>query len=300
MDQIIPTVSIIINCYNGEKYLREAINSVLAQSSTNWEIIFWDNQSSDKSAEIFNSYSDTRLRYFYAPTHTLLYEARNFALAKAQGEFIAFLDVDDWWEIDKLEQQILLFDDREVGLVYGNFWLVDTRRGNCKTIGHLKVLPEGRVLNKLLNEYVIGMPTMVIRRRTLDELDKVFDSRFQIIGDFDLATRLAVKWKIACIQTPVASYRCHGGNLSILEAGRWFAELEIWFAEMKNHPVIGSQSGYANMRATINYLEIMNSLMQGKRLRAFVLFWRYPTGLRKLRLFVAFALPLSILKALRS
>ena len=86
-----PLVSIIINCFNGEKYLREAINSVIAQSYENWEIIFWDNKSTDKSAKIFQSYNDKRLRYFLAPFHTeLLYEARNYALEKTAGDFIAF------------------------------------------------------------------------------------------------------------------------------------------------------------------------------------------------------------------
>ena len=83
-------------------------------------MIFWDNQSTDKSVEIFKSYADERLKYFYAPTHTLLYEARNYAIEKASGEFYAFIDVDDWWEKEKLEKQILLFEDQEVGLVYSN------------------------------------------------------------------------------------------------------------------------------------------------------------------------------------
>ena len=68
-----PLVSILMNCYNGEKFLREAIESVLAQTYLNWELIFWDNQSTDQSADIFNSYDDKRLKYFYASKHTLLY-----------------------------------------------------------------------------------------------------------------------------------------------------------------------------------------------------------------------------------
>ena len=98
-----PLVSILMNCYNGEKYLREALDSILAQTYKNWELIFWDNQSTDKSVEIFKSYADERLKYFYAPTHTLLYEARNYAIEKASGEFYAFINVDDWWEKEKLE-----------------------------------------------------------------------------------------------------------------------------------------------------------------------------------------------------
>ena len=61
-----PLVSIIINCFNGEKYLRNAIDSVIEQTYKNWEIIFWDNQSTDKSAEIFKSYKDKRFKYFCA------------------------------------------------------------------------------------------------------------------------------------------------------------------------------------------------------------------------------------------
>ena len=91
-------VSVIMNCFNGEKFLREAIDSVLAQKYQNWELIFWDNQSTDSSAEIVKSYDDPRIYYFYAPQHTLLYEARNYAIQKSKGEFLAFLDVDDWWE----------------------------------------------------------------------------------------------------------------------------------------------------------------------------------------------------------
>ena len=57
-----PLVSIIMNCYNGEKYLRDAINSVISQKYNNWELIFWDNLSTDKSSEIINSYKDNRLK----------------------------------------------------------------------------------------------------------------------------------------------------------------------------------------------------------------------------------------------
>ena len=58
-----PLVSIIMNCYNGEKYLKEAIRSVINQTYKNWEIIFWDNQSKDKSSQILKSFKDKRIKY---------------------------------------------------------------------------------------------------------------------------------------------------------------------------------------------------------------------------------------------
>ena len=98
--------TIVLPIYGHSPWLGEAINSVVAQTYQNWELIFWDNQSTDSSAEIVKSYNDPRFHYFYAPQHTLLYEARNYAIQKSKGEFLAFLDVDDWWENDKLEKQI--------------------------------------------------------------------------------------------------------------------------------------------------------------------------------------------------
>ena len=90
-------VSIIMNCHNGEMYLSEAVESVLSQTYRNWELIFWDNQSNDRSSEIIKSCIDPRIYYHYAKEFTTLGEARNLAISKSQGKFIAFLDADDIW-----------------------------------------------------------------------------------------------------------------------------------------------------------------------------------------------------------
>ena len=116
-----PLVSVIINCYNGEKYLQEAVSSVIKQTYKNWEIVLWDNQSTDQSAKIFKSFNHPKLIYHYAPSHTSLYQARNLATKYCNGKFIAFLDSDDWWVPEKLEKQMKLFEDKEVGLVYSNY-----------------------------------------------------------------------------------------------------------------------------------------------------------------------------------
>ena len=110
-------ISIIINCYNGEKYLNQCINSVIVQTWNNWEIIFWDNHSTDNSKNIILNFCDERIKYYYAPTHELLYSARNFAVQKSSGEFITFLDTDDLWEPNKLELQIKILQNLEIGIV---------------------------------------------------------------------------------------------------------------------------------------------------------------------------------------
>lgn len=107
-----------MNCYNGEKYLRAAIDSIVGQTYQNWELIFWDNQSTDSTATICASYLDDRIRYFYAPEHTELGQARILAFAQARGDFIAILDADDVSNADRLSRQVQYFADHpEVGLL---------------------------------------------------------------------------------------------------------------------------------------------------------------------------------------
>ena len=118
-----PLVSIIMNCYNGEKYLKQAVDSILNQSFRNFEVIFWDNKSTDKSAKIYKSYKDKRLKYYYSKKFTNLYEARNLAINLSKGTYIAFLDTDDYWIKDKLRIQMAKFNDENVSLVYANYFL---------------------------------------------------------------------------------------------------------------------------------------------------------------------------------
>ena len=292
-------VSIIMNCYNGEKYLREALESVLAQTYQNWELIFWDNQSTDDSADIFKSYPDDKLKYFYAPKYTLLYEARNSAIEKASGEFYAFLDVDDWWISEKLEKQLQLFEDPRVGLVYGNYWFVNERKGTRKIL-YNKQLPSGRILNELLQLYVVGLLTIVIRSSAFTSLDHPFDPRFQVIGDFDLVVHLAETWMFECVQSPVAYYRWHGSNISSTQKERNLCETEIWLHEMREYSKISSQKGFSKNEELYLYKKAMIRIEQKKMKEAMRIFWRIPFGMEKLKLLTAFLLPNFVLSRLKT
>ena len=124
-----PLVSIIINCLNGSKYLDKAIKSALDQTYKNWEIIFFDNNSTDQSHSILKKYSEKRIKYFKSKiTHTL-YKARNLAIKKSKGDLIAFLDVDDWWTKDKLTKQVNFFlKNKAVEVIYSNVYLFDDKK----------------------------------------------------------------------------------------------------------------------------------------------------------------------------
>ena len=101
-----PLVSVVMNCHNGEKFLIEAITSVLNQTYKNFELIFFNNFSSDKSEIIIKSINDDRIKYYSSNIFLELYSARNEAIKKAKGEYITFLDTDDLWENNKLDKQL--------------------------------------------------------------------------------------------------------------------------------------------------------------------------------------------------
>ncbi|MBX7148127.1 glycosyltransferase [bacterium] len=277
-----------MNCYNGQKYLREAIDSVLAQTYENFEIIFWDNQSTDESASIFKSYSDSRLKYFYAPTHTFLYEARNYAVKKAEGEFFAFLDVDDTWAPRKLEQQIPLFTaDSEVGFVCSNYWIVQQETG-VKKIFRKKKLPRGRVLNDLLLDYPVGLLTLVLRRTAFESLKRGCDPRFHVIGDMDLTVRLAMSWKMDSVQEPLAFYRLHGNNEGQKQKERQVNEFKVFVDELQKNPDVASLSGYQKISQELIYMQGRLYLLRDEKEKIRICLNQLKWGRYKIKLWILF------------
>ena len=220
-------VSIILNCFNGEKYLKSALLSVVNQSYKNWELIFWDNRSTDKSKNILDSFKNKKIKYFYAKKHTPLYEARNLAINKSKGEYISFIDSDDIWEKNKLKNQIKFFKNKEVGVVYGNLWIFNQKLNKKKVLTNSKLLT-GNIGDKIISNYNIGIITSVIRKKLLKSKNLKFDKKYNHIGDFDLFVKLSKICKFEAIQLPVATYRIHGGNLSLKNSSREITELKNW------------------------------------------------------------------------
>ena len=254
-------VSVIMNCFNGENYLREAIDSVLAQTYQNWELIFWDNQSTDASAQLVKGYNDPRIRYFYATKHTLLYEARNLAIEQSKGEFLAFLDVDDWWEANKMEKQVHTLNDPEVGLVCSNYEVHHTLFGYSHQAWK-KPMPSGYIIKDLLNFYHIGLLTIMLRRENYNLLGG-FDSRFHIIGDFDISLRLAEKWKVVSDAYVLAHYRLHEENETDKNQSLQINELKIWLKEAMKRDQIASETGLKNFAKQIDFLNGQHALIRG-------------------------------------
>jgi len=290
-----PLVSIIMNCYNGEKFLRESINSVLSQTYQNWELIFWDNRSEDRSAKIFKSYNDKRFKYYYAMRHTLLSEARNEAINKSSGEFIAFLDTDDFWVKDKLELQIPLFKDSNVGIVYGNLFIVNEKL-NTKKIFLKGKKPTGFILDNLLKNYCTLLATLVIRKSFLNNYQPAFNNLFHIAGDFDLMIRMSVKYKFDCVDKPIASYRIHEKNESLLNRSRQIQELKTWQKTMINYPIIFNNKNFPHINNLINNFEVVNFILENDLRKAWPKIKKMPYSFKKIKYLIALLLPNNFIK----
>jgi len=287
-----PLVSIIMNCFNGELFLRNSLKSVLDQTYIKWELIFWDNQSKDKSADIFKSLNDKRFKYFYAEEHTSLYKARNLAIEKSKGEFIAFLDVDDLWEKNKLELQLSLFNDLEVGLVYSNLWILK-KNTKIKKLFIKKKLPSGSIYNDLLKNYNIGILTVIIRKEFYIKSNKKFDERFTMIGDFDLFLKLSKSCKFESVQIPLASYRLHGKNLSTLNKETEIKEYEIWIDENKNDL---ENDIIENFQKHVDYKKFVNYKMNKNYLSAIKMLFNSKINFFNIKNLIILFLPIALIK----
>ncbi len=224
-------VSIIVNCFNGEKYLKENLESIQRQEYSNWELIFWDNQSSDDSKKIFDSFNDNRFKYFYSDKHTTLYEARNLACKKTKGEFIAFLDCDDWWYDDFLSSREKFFNEEKYKFSFSNFHYYFEKSNEFKVLTN-KDLPIGKVYNSLSKNYIVAISGLIIKKDLLEKIN-FFNPEFNIIGDFDAVMKLSKMEECFTIQKPLLSIRIHGKNFSDQHRKMYFKEFKNWYFKQK-------------------------------------------------------------------
>lgn len=289
-----PLVSVIMNCYNGENYLLDSIKSILDQTYNNFEIIFWDNQSKDNSATIFKSFKDKRLKYYYAKKHTSLYKARNLAIQKSKGKFIAFLDTDDIWVKDKLNLQIKKFINKKIGVVYANYYTLNQATG-FKAIAYKKELPEGVIYRNLLKNYFLGIGTAIVRKEIFVK-KKNFDENFNIIGDFDFFTRISKSTYFAKIQDPLLIYRIHKNSFSNKNYQMYINEFKLWLKKQK----LFNENSIFFVKQKVVYMEAVLDILNKKYISALTNILKIVSNKKKIKLIFFLFIPNFIFIKLKS
>ncbi len=262
-----PLVSVIMNTYNGEPYLREAIDSVLAQDYQNWELIFWDDASTDKTPVIAKEYaaSDSRVRYFRVELKATLGAARNLALQQVRGTYIGFLDSDDLYLPDAIARQVQLIEAGDYGMVYGRTIIID-ERGEVRDKG--KVLyRSGRLLADLLRQYDIRMGSALVRRAVLEDAGSGFNETFRFAPDYNLFMQIAAAHEIGVIREPIYKYRRSSGSLTqksfdlvSREVGQTLDDLETLYPDA----VRSCPDAMQTARDKLCFYDAVNHINQGR------------------------------------
>ena len=158
-----PLVSIIMPCYNAERYIAQSIESVLAQTYRNWELLITDDCSTDGSVKIATKYSllDDRISLLVPDEHQGIARTRNMSISRARGRFVAFLDSDDIWYPEKLERQVNYMLENDLAFTYTSYELIDWQ-GNPKN----KTVKDAGVMSykKYLRNTIVCCGTVVIDR----------------------------------------------------------------------------------------------------------------------------------------
>lgn len=219
-------ISIVVPVYNGAEYLTKTVESILNQDYLNIELILVDDGSSDNSKAIINllAAKDCRIKPFFNGNGGVAY-ARNFGIAQAKGDFIAFCDQDDLWLPSKLSQQIPLFSNDKVGLVYcgaiADYVLYDKQSKPSFENKH-----RGHVFEHLVQLNMLTCCTAVVRKKYLQQVDGFDDDRALMgVDDWHLWLKLAMVCEFDFVEDHLAIHVFHGDNYSLNDEKMHKAEI---------------------------------------------------------------------------
>lgn len=224
-------VSILVNCLNSEKYLRDALDSIYSQTYQDFEVILVDNCSTDNTANICQEY-DHRLVYVKTEKTIPLYSARNVGLPKITGDYFCVLDSDDLWSRNKLRQQVQVLHDQGADFVFSDYSILWEEASKLKKAAYrvfkaldFSKLSGGNVsLIDLINPYPICLQTVMIKTEPLK--GELFRDKLDHVGDMEFFLRLIKKHNLSVHYdpSPLAKIRYHSGQLSHASKRKWLKE----------------------------------------------------------------------------
>jgi glycosyltransferase involved in cell wall biosynthesis len=204
-----PTVSVLMCVFNGEKYLREAIDSILCQTFTDFEFIIINDKSTDRSVDIIRSYADPRIRLYSNESNIGLTKSLNKGIDLAKGKYIARMDADDISLPDRLATQVEFMESNPHIGVCGTWFELfgDSNSIVSHPINH------DEIILKFFNQNAIGHPTVIIKTSVLHE--NRYNEQYITTQDYELWTRLAISgFKFHNIPSVLLRYRWHNQNIS--------------------------------------------------------------------------------------
>lgn len=242
---MIPEVSIVITCYNYGQYVSKCLDSVLNQTMTDFEIVLVDDGSTDDSEEKIKPFlSDSRLRYI-KQVNSGQANAKNHGVCESKGRFVAFIDADDMWVVDKLEKQLPFFKNNDIGVVYSRALYIDEDGNNlCHEVedfGKYLKPQSGYVINHLLFDNFVPFSSSIVRRELLNI---GFNEKNKMAIDWELWLRLSLDWQFAYVDEKLLLYRVgHSGQMSKNAEERFRCTDRIWgnFISENGHKISNNE-----------------------------------------------------------
>jgi len=215
--KITPKVSVLMPVYNGEIYIEQALESLLAQSEQDWELVVVDDGSTDSTPQILAKFNDARIKVVHQKNSGEAC-ARNAGLEHAQGKYIAFLDADDFYFPNALEDLSSFLDlHPEYGVAYSNGQICDSNNQPLMTLSEIRPgLYTGKILDRLvISSNVVTVPVCTMTRRSVITEHSVQFDRNLIIGpDWDFWIQLAVYTAFGYLDSMTCNYRIHNTNIT--------------------------------------------------------------------------------------
>jgi glycosyltransferase involved in cell wall biosynthesis len=216
-------VSVIMPAYNGERFIAQAIESVLMQAYSNWELIVVDDGSTDQTSEIISTFHDRRIVYIHQENRGQA-AALNRGLESARGEYITTLDIDDWFTSNSLgDRAIFLANHPEYDVVYGDGFFCDPQGNQLQRFSELRTGEVvGDVFDVILSNSFFGTgANVMVRKSALEKYSIRYDESIVWCQDYDLYLRLAEKCSFGYVDSLMVWYRLHQGNMTMtMPAGR--------------------------------------------------------------------------------
>lgn len=230
-----PLVTVITPTYNREKYLPEAIDGVLEQTFGNFELIVVDDGSTDNSSEILAAYNakDDRVRTFQQENQGQSI-ARNRGLAEARGKFICFLDSDNYWPAEKLQQQIDLFEKHpSADVIYGD--TITINEEGRELTRHNMTRYSGHIAKWMLRDNCVSMNTAMARRKCFDQMGGMSGQR-RVADDYDLWLKFSARYQFLYVPEFWAYYRVMEDQISSDKTARFDSNEAIIHNFRTNYP----------------------------------------------------------------
>lgn len=213
-----PKVSVVITCYKYANFLPFAIESVLNQSWRNVELVMVNDGSPDNTDEVMQRFKDDPRVVYVNQNNAGQAVAKNNGIRRATGQYIAFLDADDIWELDKLEKQLPLFSDPQVGVVYGRVVYIDEENNPvyfAEDGSRVLLKPQqGWITEALFLDNFVPFSGCTVRRECFERVG-LLDESYRMGIDWDIWLRISIYYKFSMVDAVVLRYRVgHAGQMS--------------------------------------------------------------------------------------